>query len=75
MDVALQIATIVLSLILIGLIMIQVRGEGMGSLLGGDFGGGLTRTRRGLERTVFQITVGLAALFLLICIFAAVFSR
>ena len=76
MDVAFQIASIVMSVVLIVLIMLQVRGGGgLGSLLGGDAGGGIARTRRGLEKTLFQITVGLAAVFLVICILSVAFFQ
>lgn len=71
MAVALQLATIILSVMLVVLILLQVRGEGLGSLLGGG-DTGMGRTRRGLEKSVFQITIGLAAAFLVICIFSAV---
>ena len=73
MQTAFQVASIVMSIVLIGLIMLQVKGGGLGSLLGGDAGGGITRTRRGLEKTLFQITVGLSIAFLIICILAVVF--
>lgn len=74
MQTAFQIASIIMSIVLIVLIMLQVRGGGLGSLLGGgDAGGGITRTRRGLEKTLFQITVGLSIVFLIICILAVVF--
>lgn len=73
MQVAFQVASIVMSVVLVVLIMLQVKGGGLGSLLGGDAGGGITRTRRGLEKTLFQITVGLSSLFLVICILAVVF--
>jgi preprotein translocase subunit SecG len=71
MDVAFQIATIILSVLISILILLQVRGDGLGAL-GGNFGSGLTRTRRGLERLLFQITVGISILFLVICILAVV---
>ena len=75
MDVAFQLATIVLSVLLVALILLQVKGGGLSSLLGGEAGGGVARTRRGLEKTLFQITIGLAAAFLIICILAAVVSK
>ena len=58
--------------ILVILILLQVKGGGLSNLLGGDAGGGIARTRRGLEKTLFQITVGLSAAFLIICILAVV---
>ena len=63
---ALQIIQIIISLALIIVIILQARGQGLGSLFGGtDAGMGITKTRRGLEKTLFQITIILAALFLL----------
>lgn len=73
MDRALQIASIIISVVLIIMILLQVKGGGLGSLLGGDSGGGIARTRRGLEKTLFQITIGLSATFLAISILSVVF--
>ncbi len=75
MQSAFQVASIIMSIIMIGLILLQVRGGGLGSLLGGDVGGGIARTRRGLEKTLFQLTVGLSVVFLLICILAVAFYQ
>lgn len=69
---AFQIASIVMSILLIVLILLQVKGGGLGSLLGGEAGGGIARTRRGLEKTLFQVTVGLATAFLIISIMAVI---
>jgi preprotein translocase subunit SecG len=75
MQAALQIASIVISIILIVLIMLQVKGGALSGLLGGDVGGGIARTRRGLEKTLFQITIGLAIAFLAISILSVVVYR
>lgn len=73
MDAALQIASIIVSILLIILILLQVKGGGLSNLLGGEGGGlGITRTRRGLEKTLFQITIIMAALFLGISILAVI---
>lgn len=74
MAVIMQIASIIVSIILIVLIMLQVRGGALGSLLGGDAGGGFSRTRRGLEKTLFRITIFLSIAFLAISMFSAVFA-
>jgi len=68
----LQIASIIVSVLLIILIMLQVKGGALGSLLGGDAGGGIARTRRGLERTLFQITIFLSIAFMGISLFSVV---
>ena len=72
MQVAFQIASIILSVLLIGLILLQIKGGGLGGLLGGEAGGGIARTRRGLEKTLFQVTVGLATAFIIISIMAVI---
>jgi|DewCreStandDraft_2_1066082.scaffolds.fasta_scaffold01610_14 preprotein translocase subunit SecG len=58
----LQVAMILISLALISVILLQVRGEGLRSFQGTS----LTRTRRGLEKTLFQLTIALSVLFLLV---------
>ena len=61
-----SIAQIVLSIALILTILFQVRGGG----LGGIFGQASTvfRTKRGVEKTLFQLTIVLAVLFIIISI-------
>ena len=58
----LSVALIVLSLVLIALVMMQVRGGGFGDMFGGS---DLYRTRRGVEKTVFSATIVFSTLFLL----------
>ena len=66
MSTYLFIIQIIISVALIALILIQTKGAGgMGGLFGGDGGGGgVYKTRRGVERTLFQVTVGLSIVFL-----------
>lgn len=63
-----NVAQLVLSIALILVILIQVRGGG----LGGIFGQADTvfRTKRGVERTLFQLTIVLVVLFVIISIVA-----
>jgi len=63
---ALNIIQIVLSVTLILVILFQVRGGG----LGGIFGQADTvfRTRRGIERKLFEITIVLIVIFIIISI-------
>lgn len=72
MFVIMQILSIVVSILLIILIMLQVKGGALGNLLGGDAGGGVSHTRRGLEKTLFQITVYLSIAFMAISLFTVV---
>lgn len=64
-------AIILISIALVGIILLQVRGEGLGGLRGGS----LVRTRRGLEKTLFQLTIALSALFLLAVALAVTANR
>ncbi len=73
MDRALQIVSIIVSILLVILILMQVKGAGLGDLLGGGESGGITRTRRGLEKTLFQITIGLGVAFMAVAILAVVY--
>ena len=61
-----NIAQIVLSVSLILVILLQVRGGG----LGGIFGQADTvyRTKRGVEKTLFQLTIVLIVLFIIIAL-------
>ncbi len=61
---ALQFVQILTSIALIVVIILQAQGQGLGGLFGGGDSMGIAKTRRGLERTLFQITVGLAVAFL-----------
>lgn len=61
---ALQFVQILISVGLIALIVLQARGTGLGSLFGGSGGTAVNRTRRGLEKTLFQMTVVLSGAFI-----------
>src|SRR3972149_2828824 len=58
----LALASIIISIALIAIILLQVKGEGVGGLQSGSF----VRTRRGLEKTLFQLTIVLVVLFLVV---------
>jgi preprotein translocase subunit SecG len=75
MERAFMIVSIIISVLLVILILLQVKGSGLGDLLGGSNTGGITRTRRGLEKTLFQITIGLGIAFLAIAILAVSYTR
>ena len=64
MQTYLNVAQIVLSVALILIILFQVRGGG----LGGIFGQADTvyRTKRGMEKTLFQFTIALVVLFVIL---------
>jgi preprotein translocase subunit SecG len=59
---ALNIGQILVSIVLIFVIVLQAKGAGIGAGLGGSTN--TFRTRRGLEKTLFQATIFLTVLFL-----------
>ncbi len=62
----LNVIQIVVSVILIVVILLQVKGSGFGAALGGMSGGSVFRTKRGLERTLFQATIMLVVVFIMV---------
>jgi len=59
----LAIAQIVVSILLIGLILLQERSSGLSGIFGGASEGGFYQTRRGLEKLIFASTIVLAIAF------------
>ncbi len=62
----LLIAQILVAIALIIVILLQVRGGGLGGIFGQP--DSVYRTRRGVEKTMFQFTIGLVILFVLLSI-------
>lgn len=61
------IAQIAVSVAMIIVIILQNRGEGMGALFTGSMGGGESfRTRRGLEKFLYNATIVLALVFIVL---------
>jgi preprotein translocase subunit SecG len=61
-EIYLDIALIITSIALILSVILQSKGAGLGGLTGADTGGFFT-ARRGIEKTLFRVTVGLSILF------------
>lgn len=61
MTVYLNVVQIIISIALIVLTVIQSRTAGLGRMFGGD--SAIYRTRRGVEKTIFNLTIVLAAVF------------
>jgi preprotein translocase subunit SecG len=66
LDTYLYILQLIVAAVLILVILFQTKGSGFSGAFGGD-SGSIYRSRRGVEKTLFQFTIGLA-------IFFAVFS-
>lgn len=60
-----NIAQILVAIVLTLVILLQAKGSGVGTALGGGTSGSF-RTRRGVEKTLFQLTIVLAVVFLAI---------
>ena len=61
MDPMLAIGQIIVSIALIAAILLQARGSGLSATFGGD--SAVYRSRRGIERRLWQFTVVLGVLF------------
>lgn len=73
MEFYLDIALIITSIALITSVIIQSKGAGLGGLTGADTGGFLT-ARRGIETTLFWVTLGLSVIFFLLAIATVIVS-
>jgi preprotein translocase subunit SecG len=62
-----DIALIITSIALIVSVILQNKGVGLGGLSGSDSGGVFT-ARRGVEKVLFWITIGLSVLFFVLTI-------
>ena len=63
----LDIALIITSVALIISVILQSKGAGLGGLTGADTGGVYT-ARRGIERTLFWVTIVLSSIFFILAI-------
>lgn len=72
MDKYFFIAQIIVSVVLIVVLLLQVRGGGLGGIFGQA--DSTFRTRRGLEKTLFQFTIVLVLVFVALAILSARWS-
>jgi preprotein translocase subunit SecG len=63
----LNIALIITSIALIVSVILQSKGAGLGGLTGADTGGIFT-ARRGIEKILFRVTIGLSVLFFILAV-------
>lgn len=57
---------------LIGVILLQTQESGLGSPFGGR--SSLHRSRRGVEKTLFQITIGLSVAFFIMALISVIWA-
>jgi protein translocase, SecG subunit len=68
---AIYVVQIILSVAVIVFILLQARGAGLGSAFGGSSAGSVFKTRRGVERLIFNATIVFIVLFALLSVLAA----
>lgn len=73
MEIYLDIALIITSIALIASVILQSKGAGLGGLTGADTGGIFT-ARRGIEKTLFRVTIALSVLFFVLDILSVLYS-
>ena len=69
----LNLAQILVSCVLIFLILMQTRGSGFAAGYSADTS--IYRTRRGVERTLFQLTIGVGVFFIIVSILSVIVPR
>lgn len=69
-----SIALIITSIALIASVILQSKGVGLGGLTGGGASGGVYAKRRGVEKILFWITIGLSVLFFILTILTVIFG-
>ena len=67
MSTYLNLAQIILAIALVVVIMLQTKGAALGSVFGRS-DSTVYKTRRGVEKTVFNVTIGLSLLFFIMAI-------
>lgn len=69
MQTAVLLIQIILSITMIVILLLQMKGEGLGSAFGGD--SSVYHQRRGIEKTLFNVTVVLSTIFMVMSIVSA----
>lgn len=74
METTIEIGLIITSVALIASVILQSKGAGLGGLTGAE-SGTVFSARRGIERTLFYVTIGLSVLFFILAILAILIYR
>lgn len=75
MKVYFYIIQIIISVSLVGIILLQAKGAGgLGGLFGGS-DGAVYKSRRGFEKTIYQITIGLSVAFFLFSLLTVMVTK
>jgi len=68
---AIRVVQIILCVAVIFFILLQARSAGLGSAFGGSSAGSVFKTRRGVERLIFNLTIIFIVLFAVISILSS----
>lgn len=74
MTIYFDIALIIISVTLITSIILQNKGVGLGGLTGADTGG-VFSARRGIEKTLFWVTIVLSVIFVLLTLVTIIVNK
>ncbi len=69
-----DVALIITAIALVISVILQNKGVGLGGLTGQDSGGVFTQ-RRGIEKTLFWVTIGLSVLFFILTFLTVIASK
>ena len=70
---ALNIIQLIISIVLIALVLLQAKGSSIGSVFGGA-DSSIYRTRRGLEKRLYQFTIAIGIVFVLVSLVSSVWG-
>jgi preprotein translocase subunit SecG len=72
-DTALNLVMIIVSVVLVLVTLLQTKGSSFSGAFGGDTGS-INRTRRGLEKTLFQFTIVIGVVFSVIAFLSSIIT-
>lgn len=71
MKIYLYLAQIILAVVITALVLVQAKNAGLSNIFGGgDLG--MYKTRRGVEKTLFNATIGAGVIFLLLALITVI---
>lgn len=68
-----NVAEIIISIVLVAVLLLQTRGAGFNGTFNSD--SSVFRSRRGLEKTLFQLTIVLAVVFAVVSILSVIVAK
>ena len=68
-----NVAEIIVSIVLVAVLLLQSRGAGFNGTFSSD--SSVFRTRRGIEKTLFQLTIVLAVVFAVISVLSVIVAK